>query len=368
MGYAATLRATQAAERRQQRDAQKRFRDLERQAKEQAKLSAIEQARLEVETFENQLEVLLSVHKEQGETWDWAGIAASLPPPCPQKSSRNEQKARQCLAVLIAPEEEILQSRIEQARVQDAQEYETAARIYSEQMAEWEKFKDLACRILAGEHKAFTEVLVDVSPFAEISNLGSAIHFTVHTAKLLQCELKVKGKKVIPAEVKTLTSSGKLAVKAMPKGRFHEIYQNYLCGCVLRVGRELFALFPAEIVLITATADSHDSRTGRATEQPVLSVVIPRVTLERLDFGELDPSDAMENFQHRGELKVSRKAEAFQPIAALTVEDITTTATADLNISELLVNVQKAREHFRAEIARLDQRAGASITQTSTAL
>ena len=59
----------EAAERRQQRDAQKRLRELERQTKEQAKLSTQEQARLEVETFNNQLEVLLSVHKEQGETW-----------------------------------------------------------------------------------------------------------------------------------------------------------------------------------------------------------------------------------------------------------------------------------------------------------
>ena len=59
MGYKANIRAIQAVERRQQRDAQKRMRELERQAKEQAKLSEIEQARLEVETFENRLEMLL---------------------------------------------------------------------------------------------------------------------------------------------------------------------------------------------------------------------------------------------------------------------------------------------------------------------
>jgi hypothetical protein len=71
MGWKGTLRAIEAFQRRQQRDAQKRQRELERQNKEQAKLSAIEQARLEVETHENKLEVLLSVHREQGEIWDW---------------------------------------------------------------------------------------------------------------------------------------------------------------------------------------------------------------------------------------------------------------------------------------------------------
>ena len=85
MGYKAELRAMQAAERRQEREAQKRLRDLERQAKEQAKLSAIEQARLEVETHESRLDLLLSVHKEQGPTWDWSAVAASLPPPPPRE-------------------------------------------------------------------------------------------------------------------------------------------------------------------------------------------------------------------------------------------------------------------------------------------
>lgn len=47
------MRAMEAAARRQQRDAKKRQRELERQTKEAAKLSALEQARLEVETYDS---------------------------------------------------------------------------------------------------------------------------------------------------------------------------------------------------------------------------------------------------------------------------------------------------------------------------
>jgi hypothetical protein len=64
MGWKATLRAMEADKRRQERESQKRQRELEQRAKEQAKLSAIEQARLEVETFENQLDGLVSIHKK----------------------------------------------------------------------------------------------------------------------------------------------------------------------------------------------------------------------------------------------------------------------------------------------------------------
>ncbi|PYJ97997.1 MAG: hypothetical protein DME23_13355 [Verrucomicrobia bacterium] len=368
MGYNATIRAMQAAERRQQRDAQRRLRELERQAKERAKLSAIEQANLEVETFQNQLDVLLSVHKELGEPWDWKAIAASLPPPCPQRNSRKEQRAKQRAAVLPAHQREASQILIEQGRLKDEEEFQRAAQAYSEQLAEWEKLKNLARRILAGEHKAFTETLVELNPFAEISDLGSAIHFTVHTAKLVECVLKVNGKQAIPTELKALTASGKVSIKPMPKGRFHEIYQDYVCGCVLRIARELFALFPVDTALVTASVDSSDPRTGRVTELPVLSVVIPRAVTARLDFGQLDPSDAMENFQHRGDFKASRKAEAFQSVTPLTPADIAQASFEELGFHELLANIRKLREQFKTEIAQLSQNASIPVPQTSPAL
>ena len=96
--------------------------------------------------------------------------------------------------------------------------------------------------------------------------------------------LKVSGKQIIPAEVKTLTASEKVSVKPMPKGLFHEIYLDYLCGCVLRVAREIFALLPVDTVLVTAAADSLDSRTGHTVEQPVVSVALPRADVALLNF------------------------------------------------------------------------------------
>jgi len=89
------MRAVEATQRRELREAQKRQRELERRAKEQAKLSAIEQARLEVETHENQLEVLLSVHRQQGETWDWAAAVALLSPARPPRNANHEFRVRQ---------------------------------------------------------------------------------------------------------------------------------------------------------------------------------------------------------------------------------------------------------------------------------
>ncbi len=161
MGYRATFRAMEAARRRH--------------AKEEAKLSAMEEARLEVENFDHELQLLLSVHEEQGDTWDWTAIAASLPGPCPQRNWYHEQKARQRAAVMPAQQRVGSQVLVEQARLQDEQEFQNAARVHSEQLAHLEKLKNMSRRILAGEHKAYTEALVEFNPFAELSDLGSVI-------------------------------------------------------------------------------------------------------------------------------------------------------------------------------------------------
>lgn len=365
MSWKATLRALEAAQKRQQRESQRRQREFEKRAKEQAKLSELEQARLEVETFENRVNSLLSIHKEQSEALDWEEFAASLPPPAPQRRSYYELKTKQSLMVLLPGQGGNAEEAIEKGRTQDEQAFQDESQAYSDQKSKWEKLKDLSRRVLAGEHKAYIEALLEFNPFAEMSDLGSSINFIVHNAKLIECVLKINGKQAIPGEIKTLTASGKLSVKAMPKGRFHEIYQDYLSGCVLRVTRETFAILPVDTVLITASADSLDTQTGHVTEQPVISVALPRAVFARLNFDQLNPSDAMENFQHRGDFKASRKSENFNAIVPLTPADVAHYSIEQMSFTNLLTVVQMMREEVRAKAAQISQVESDMIAQTS---
>ena len=244
MGWKATVRTIEAAQRRQQRESQKQRRELEQRANEQAKLSAIEQARREVANFEKHLDGLISIHKEQSEVLDWEEFAASLPPPAPQKRSFYELKTKQRVMVLLPNQKGNSDAEIEQARLLDERLFQDEAQIYSTRKAKWERLKDLSRRVLTGEHKAYKEAVVEFNPFADISDLGSSIYFIIHSARLIECVLKINGKQAIPAEIKTLTTSERVSIKPMPKGRFHEIYQDYICSCVLRVIREVFSLLP----------------------------------------------------------------------------------------------------------------------------
>ena len=333
MSWRGTIRAIQAAERRAQRDAQRRFKELQRRTKEQAKLSALEQARLEVETYENRVDVLLSIHKEHGDQWNWEQILNTPPPAEPERSNRHEADVEARRSAYVPgffdklfgkanKQAAAFEAEMQMAQARDEQEFQAAWNQYQRDLVEWENEKKLAAAVLAGEHDAYVRVLRELSPFAELSELGSSVNFRIHSSKLVEVLVKVSGDRAIPSEIKSLTSSGKVSSKAMPKGRFHEIYQDYVCGCVLRVGRETFALLPVETVIITASADLFDSRTGRTTEQPILSAVIPRGVLNNLNFDYLDPSDAMENFLHRGDFKASRKSGAFVPITPLAPADL----------------------------------------------
>jgi hypothetical protein len=244
---------------------------------------------------------------------------------------------------------------MEDARVKDEQEFMEASQTYVEDFTEWEKMKALARRILAGEHSAYTEALVQFSGLAEISDLGSSIHFTIHSPKLVECALNVSGLESIPAEQKTLTATGKLSVRPMPKARFHEIYQDYVCGCVLRVAREIFALLPVEMVLVTASVDRVDSRSGQTIAQPVLSVAIHRTEIHQFDFEHLDPSDAIETLMHRGDAKASRKSGEFEIIPPLTPEDLPQSEPVEnADYRDLLAQVRQMRDEIKSESEELN--------------
>ena len=74
MGYKGVLRSMAAAQRRQEREAKRQQREFERQRKQLEKMQLFEQARFEVEEFENYIEVITSVQKECGPAWDWEAI------------------------------------------------------------------------------------------------------------------------------------------------------------------------------------------------------------------------------------------------------------------------------------------------------
>lgn len=312
-----------------EREARRRQRELERQKKGLAKMQEIEKAQFEVSEFENYIDIIRSIHKDCGESWNWQEIKSSNPPEEPQPRREGEMKAQKAfngyvpsffdkIFHKIEKKKSALLKEIEKAKEADAIEHKKAYDEYSINYQEWKTLTEIANKICAGNAEAYNEAIKEVNPFKEIEQIGSSVKFSVINKDLIECNLNVHDEKVIPKEEKSLLKSGKLSVKQIPSSRFYDLYQDYVCGCVLRIARELFTLLPVEMALINARSRLLNTKTGHIEDMPILSVVIPRKTLEGLNFDSIDPSDSMKNFVHKMSFK---KGQGFNPVEILNPSD-----------------------------------------------
>lgn len=303
------------------------MRDLERQQKSYARLQKLEQTALDVQLYENHIERLISLHKECADTAHWASIASTQPPKEPTHASTNEESARRIwrnyqpsmldkyLRQSDSKRESLFRN-IEVEKKTDEEEYQKALKRFKEEYAEWEESREVAQRILAGDPEAYTEAIRELDPFREISDLGSRITIEIHNPKVVEVILHVHGEQVIPKKQKRLLKSGKLSVKQIPSSKFYQLYQDYVCSAALRVARDTLAILPVTLVISTAVDTLLNTQTGHLEEQPILSVAIPRQTLEKLNLEAIDPSDSMRNFVHRLDFKKTKGFSAVERIAA----------------------------------------------------
>jgi hypothetical protein len=325
-----TMRSLGAAVRRAERDAQRRRRELEGQRKQLEKMQELERATYEVEVYENYIELLSSVHKECGDSWNWEAIECAALPSEPKKTHVHEELAQTALDEFkpsffdkvrkrVDSKYDELTKAIEDARETDEREYQEAFKTYQQECADWEVACNLATQVLSGDHEAYLDAIKLANPFSDIAELGSSVEFQVHSRSIIGARLCIQDKDVIPSEVKSLLKTGKLSVKAMPKTKLYTLYQDYICSCVLRVARELHSLLPIDMVIVNAIGELLNSQTGYMEEKPVLSVAIPRETLNKLNFAMLAPSDSMDNFVHR---MTFSKTRGFQAVEVINPSDL----------------------------------------------
>jgi hypothetical protein len=235
-----------------------------------ARMEERERAEHEVALFENRVALLTSLHKEPPRVLDWRAIAAAKAPADP------------------------------------------AAR------AAWQWWTHLAGGVLAGDAGAYAAAIQHLAPFRELAELGGVVE-AQGAGPVVMARILVHGQQVVPAEVPSVTKAGKPSAKKMPAKRFWEIYQDHVCSAVIRVGRELLALLPAELALVHARATMLDTATGREEARTICSAGLPREAMAGIDFDRIDPSDAIERFPHAMELSTRT---GFAPVEEIEVADL----------------------------------------------
>jgi hypothetical protein len=295
------------------RESERKEREYKKKNKELQKLQVLEQAEYEVEEYERYIETILSIHKKNTDLVDWKAIANSTKPSIPILKHKNEEQFKVSFFSKLFGKEK--QQR-EQAKLKDDQLYKQETSDWEKQCLEWKYEQNLATKLLFGDLKVKLEIIKELNPFADIKDLGSSLKFEVSDNNIIEVSLNLHGQDVIPNEKKSLLQSGKLSVKKIPKGQFFEMYQDYVCSCMLRVGNELLAILPDELILVHTVDNMLNSKTGHMEEKCILSIAISRQTIASLNMDLIDPSDSFENFVYNMQFKKTKGFEIVEPLLA----------------------------------------------------
>lgn len=325
MGWKGTIRSVNSAIRAAERDAKRRQRELERQETQFEKMQELEQAAYEVDVYENDIEIIQSLHKECNTPVNWNEIANIPSPKEPKLLQEKEIKAKSKaenykpsffdkLLKQEGKKQEKLSYAIAKAQDDDVKEHREKFKKWESNVVDWDERTKLSRLLLRGDSESKIDVIRELNPFSEISSLGLNLSFSISENSIVSAEVHIHAKDIVPSEIKSLLKTGRLSVKQIPKGKFNEIFQDYVCSCVLRIGNELFSILPEKLVIVTAVDELLNSSTGHLEKMPILSVAISRETLQSLNMNNIDPSDSMCNFVHN---MIFRKTKGFESINRL---------------------------------------------------
>lgn len=319
MGWKGTLRSINAAANRAAREAEK-------QRKYNQKQQELANARTAVKSFHEYLDHITGLHKNHflkcRKGWN-ASSAVKPTEPINRKSYENQARLSLenyqpgffiKLFGLANKKRENLKSKLEAAVQRDEEIYNDQFRVYKKNLEKWEVNYALKSATPLERGKAYFKILEKENQFSKIEDLGTNISISLEDTGDFVVTIGVCSAEVIPSEKYSLRQSGTLSTKKMPKGEFNELYQDHVCSCVFRIALEIFSLIPIEKVLVHATDNLLNPKTGHLEEQTLLSVLIMRDTIEKLKLDGIDPSDAMANFVHNMRFT---KTKGFTPVDKL---------------------------------------------------
>lgn len=321
MGWRGTLRSVNAAMRAAEREAQRRYRQ------EQKEAIAADAAQA-VDDWEEHIRNLITIHTSLSDTIDWHSVAHLGEPQKPAKCTRYREKLAPAMKSfkprffdkLLGGTEKRKQKLINsflQAKERDAAEDQKALEKYRSDYAEWVSDNAMARKLLAGDPEAMKEVVAEMQSLSAEDRIGSYIEFRFAQG-VVHAIAEVHTDEVVPDFRRKQLASGRLSETKMPVGEFNELYQDYVASVALKVAGDLFQILPLGEVHVTCRTNMLDSQTGHMRPAPILSVKFVRETFASLNLEHIDPSDSLRNFVHQMDFKRTKGFEAIQPILPIT--------------------------------------------------
>lgn len=319
MGWKGILRSVNSELKRQARDADRRHR-------QHLKEIECEEAFEVVQDQERFLQEMISLHHECRAHLDWRAIESQSEPKRPKNKQPLTNEANEKLnnfkpnfieKILRIQNwrKKSLEDDVHKARLADEQNHTEAFEEFEITKRNWEQKQDLAKRLKTDKNA----VLEALQEYLDIEDLpvGKNVEFKISDDMQLDVDLKVLPyEDVILEEVYSLRQSGTLSTKKMPKGKGLELYQDHVCSALLRIARETLGAIPLDTVRANALVNAVDTQTGHLEDQIIVSAIMVRDTLNKLNLRKIDPSDSLSNFVYNMQFK---RTKGFEKVAKVTL-------------------------------------------------
>ncbi|WP_051263850.1 hypothetical protein [Tenacibaculum ovolyticum] len=195
------------------------------------------------------------------------------------------------------------------------EEHEEKRETYERELKKDEELLMVADGVIEKDLNAFTYAINLFNPFFDLKEYGSDLSFSVENNQI-SVDFFVHGEEVLPTvSKKTMRNGLEIKEELIPTSRFNEIYQDYVCSCILRIAKESFLLLPINRIIVNAKGSILNLATGNYEEEIIVAVQVERAILEKLNFDLLDPSESMSNFKHNMSFK---KTSGFIPVSELS--------------------------------------------------
>jgi hypothetical protein len=148
---------------------------------------------------------------------------------------------------------------------------------YNSDIPNWDYLKSRADKVLNGDLETYFEIISDLNPVNDLLCFGSEFECGTEDPRMLHVHFCVNSAQVLK-DIEHLT-----------KTEYNELLQDYVCGCSIRVARDIFALLPFRRVIIDAENNGKD----------ILSVEFKRAEMLDMDYSSIDASDFITKFTHR---------------------------------------------------------------------
>lgn len=153
-------------------------------------------------------------------------------------------------------------------------------------------YKSLAQDVINGDIETYLKLVSDLNPLDDLMDYGSEFECGTDDPRMIGVHFTVNSRQVLDR------------VHALPQEQYNSLLQDYVCGCAIRVARDMFALLPVRHIVVDASDGNKD----------ILSVDFIRTSFCSLDFATVDPSDIIQRFEHHMEFNL---ANGFSSIISL---------------------------------------------------